>query len=244
MEIHQSLLAKRYCFLFLSVLYFASNIYAGGAASEALAQPSNEHQLTQLADYRFSPGDVIEVKYYYNSEMNEVLQIRPDGKIALPLIGDVDIDGKTVAAASRHIEELYVPHLKTPKVTIHIKTYAAQKVYVGGEVLRPGVVSLSSRLTLLGAIMEAGGGKPTASLSIAVLIRTSGDSSEIKKIPLKGQDGQLTKEAMTLLLRPYDVVLLPEKKIVKVDRWVDQYIKQLLPFAFDLSYIFNPATVR
>ena len=92
--------------------------------------------------------------------------------------------------------------------------------------------------------MEAGGGKHTASPSTVVLIRKSSDGPQIRKIALKGDDGQLTKEAMTLPLRPYDVVLLPESKITKVDRWVDQYIRQVLPFTLDFSYIFNPVVVK
>jgi hypothetical protein len=107
-------------------------------------------------------------------------------------------------------------------------------------------VSLASELTLLDALMEAGGGKNTASSSTVVLVRKASDNTpQVQKIPLKGKDGQFTQEAMTLLLRPYDVVLLPESTIAKVDRWVDQYIRQVVPFSMyaSFSYILNPAVL-
>ena len=196
-----------------------------------------------LPDYQFVAGDTIEVKFFYNPDMNEAVQIRPDGKIALPLIGDVNLKGKTVAEASRMIEELYIPHLKTPRVTIQIRAYAAQKVYVGGEVLRPGVVNLSSELTLLDAIMEAGGKKNTGSSALVILIRKTAESApQVQKILLKADGSELSDPAMNLLLRPYDIVLVPESKIARVDRWVDQYIRQFVPFTLysSFSYILNP----
>jgi protein involved in polysaccharide export with SLBB domain len=195
-----------------------------------------------LPDYHFVPGDTIELKFFYNPDMNEVEQIRPDGKITLPLIGDVALNGQTVASACRMIETLYLSHLKTPSVTIQIKNYGAQKVYVGGEVLRPGVVSLSSELTLLDALMEAGGIKNTGNASIVILIRkASSNAPQIQRIPLKGKDGQFTEHVINLRLLPYDVVLLPESKIARVDRWVDQYIRQVVPFAMSggFSYLLN-----
>ncbi|MBN2241516.1 MAG: polysaccharide biosynthesis/export family protein [Acidobacteria bacterium] len=198
---------------------------------------------SSLPDYRFVPGDTVEVKFFYNPDMNEAVRIRPDGKIALSLIGDVDLNGKSVAAASRLIEELYAPHLKTPQVTIQIRNYAAQKVYVGGEVLRPGVVDLSYELTLLNALMEAGGVKNTGSNKEVLLIRkTPENTPQLMTIPFREKDGSFTEQAMTLLLRPYDVVILPESKITKVNRWVDQYIRQVVPFNLNagFTYLLNP----
>jgi len=235
---------KRFC-LWMSFLLCCLSPCSVWAGNEELGKTAtgSRDRSTPLPDYQFVPGDTIELKFFYNPDMNEVIQIRPDGKIAMPLIGDVELDGKTVTAASKMIEELYVPHLKTPRVTIQIRSYAAQKVYVGGEVQRPGVVNLSSELTVLDAIMEAGGRKVTGSSSTVVLVRRTPDNTpQMQKIPLTGEDGQFSEQVMTLLLRPYDVVLVPETKIARLNRWVDQYIRQVVPFTMyaSFSYILNP----
>jgi protein involved in polysaccharide export with SLBB domain len=233
--------------LFLLVPFIScSAMYDPGIAKDAINEmTSSESDSNSVigADYRFVPGDSIEIKYFYNPDLNEAMIIRPDGKIALPLIGDVDLKAKTVSEASKMIESLYAPHLKTPKITIQIRSYAAQKVYIGGEVLRPGVLALSAELTLVDAIMEAGGRKSSASSAVAVLIRKiAGGVPEVRKIALKEKNGKLSDQALTLRLQPCDVVIIPESGIAKLDRWVDHYIRQAAPFsmAVDFSYIMNP----
>jgi len=239
---------KRLSLELLFVLCCVSPCFAPAEEGQPGKTASNDvDQSAPLTDYRFVPGDAIEIKLFYNPDMNQAVQIRPDGKIALPLIGDVNLNGKTVAEASRMIEELYIPYLKTPKITILIRGYAAQKVYVGGEVLRPGVVNLSYKLTLLDAIMEAGGRKNTGSSAMVVLIRkTSENTPQIQKIPIKTKGSEFSDQAMKLLLLPYDIVLVPESKIAKLDRWIDQYTRQVVPITLygSFSYILNPGVLK
>ena len=225
------------------------------AAVPALAQEGRESEVStprpqpstdQSQEFRLSPGDVIELKFFYNPELNDSMQIRPDGRIALPLIGDVDLRNKTVAEASKMLETLYAPFLKTPSVTIQVRGFASQKVYVGGEVFRPGVISLAGELTILDAIMEAGGAKHTGKKSSAVLLRKGEDGSRVLQvISLRGSKGEPSR-ASAMLLRPFDVVLVPETRIARVDRWVDQNIRQVIPLSLTagFSYLFNPQVLR
>lgn len=225
-------------FLFCSFGLFFTGRFLAAAGDGTISSQKEASD----AEYRFVPGDTVELKFFYNPDMNETVQIRPDGKIAMPLIEEVDLKGKTVAEASRMLEALYAPHLKTPKITIQIRNYAAQKVYVGGEVLRPGVLPLTAQMTLFDAIMEAGGRKHTASTDFILLIRkTPAGTAEIRSIPLKGKEARIDEQPMALLLKPCDAVFLPESRIARLDRWVDQYIRQVVPFsmAVDFSYIMN-----
>jgi protein involved in polysaccharide export with SLBB domain len=184
----------------------------------------------EAREFRLSPGDVIEFRFYHNPELNDTVQIRPDGRISLPLVGEIDLRNKSVAEVTRAIEGLFAAHLKTPSITIQVRSYASQKVYVGGEVLRPGVISLAGELSLLEAIMEAGGAQHTASSSSVILIRKGDRGAPTRqRIAMKGKDGAPTTEAGTLL-RPFDIVLVPASGITKADRWVDKYIRQLIPF--------------
>jgi protein involved in polysaccharide export with SLBB domain len=181
------------------------------------------------ANFRLSAGDVIDVRFFYNPELNEKVQIRPDGHISLALSGDVDLSNKTIAEATQHLESVYQKFLKTPAVTIQVLSYAAQKVYVGGEVVRPGVVNLPGRMTVLEAVMDTGGVRHTGRSSSVVLIR-KGESGTpvVRKISMKNVNNEPSEASLTVL-QPYDVILVPESTVARLDRWVDQHIRQMIP---------------
>src|SRR5262249_30427683 len=111
------------------------------------------------------------------------------------------------------------------------------KVYVGGEVQRPGIVPLEGELTALKAVMLAGGFLDTASPDKAVLIRDRGNNTP-EVVELKfGR--QLLGESADSLLKPYDIVFVPKSNIAKIDKAVDQYIKRVVPLTMTggFSYI-------
>jgi polysaccharide biosynthesis/export protein len=207
-------------------------VWAIGAIGVCLAAdpPANPPSTAAVpaALYRLNLGDVIEVRLFYNPEMNESVQIRPDGRISLPLVGEVEVAGKTIPEASGMISALYAKEVFTPKVTIQVRSYAAQKVYIGGEVPRTGIIPLPGTMTVFEAISEAGGVKNTGNKHLAILIRkNSGGLPEGRRLKLY-EHGVLTADASTPLA-PFDVILVPESKISRVDRWVDQSIRQMIP---------------
>lgn len=187
--------------------------------------------------FRLSPGDVIQVKFFYNPELEDTIELRPDGMISMPLVGELNLAGLTITEARLKLEELYSGIIRQPAVTIQVRQYASQKVYVGGEVLRPGVVSLRGELTVLDAIMEAGGHKRTATRKDFVLIRKGPDGRPTQqKMSLHGNDGE--PASADLILRPFDVVLVPESRIARIDRWVDQYVRQLVPVTLTAGFTY------
>src|SRR5258708_37674646 len=108
---------------------------------------------------------------FYNPELNESVQIRPDGRISLQLIGEVEVASKTIEEASRMLREKYSKEVRTPDLTIQVRTYASQKVYVVGEVYHPGLINLPGPMTVFDAISEAGGIKATGNRKLAILLR-------------------------------------------------------------------------
>lgn len=190
--------------------------------------------------YRLAAGDVVEVRFFFDPELNEQVQIRPDGRISMQLIGEVEMAGKSVEEIARELERAYAQHLKSPTVSVQVRAFASQKVYVTGEVVRPGIISMPGELTLVAAIGEAGGVKLTGNTKSVVLIRKGPDNRpEARKIVIR-DGGKLTADA-GLLLRPFDIVLVPETKIARLDRWVDQHIRQLTPgnLVLGFSYVLN-----
>jgi polysaccharide export outer membrane protein len=187
--------------------------------------------------YRLNPGDDVEIRFFFNPELNELVMIRPDGRVSLQLAGEVVLAGKTVAEASAELEELYRKEIRTPRVSIQVRKFGAQKVFVTGEVLRPGPIALPGSVTVLQAISEAGGIKGTGDPKTIILIRKGPDGLPSgRKLNLSAK-GMPAPEAGTLLA-PFDVVVVPESGIARVDRWVDQHIRQLIPFNLSAGFTY------
>ena len=203
-----------------------TQVPASGASVAALAEEQA---------YRLAAGDVIELRMFYNPELNEQVQIRPDGRISLQLIGEVQIAGKTIHEAVAMLEERYAKEVRTPKLIIQVRTFAGQKVYVTGEVVRPGLINLPGPMTVFEAVGEAGGTTHTGDRNLVVLIRKGPDGKPQGKRLLLHKGAELTADAATLL-RPFDVIMVPESKVAHLDRWVDQHIRQLIPFGTNAGF--------
>jgi polysaccharide export outer membrane protein len=145
-------------------------------------------------------------------------------------VGDVLVQDKTPAELHKELLRLYGPHLIKPKITVLVRRVNDSRVYVSGEVKRPGPVQMPGRLTVLEAIMEVGGGtRPTADLSKVLVVRQKngrhyGCLLNIAEA-LKGKEGE------QFVLQPRDVIYVPPTFITKVDDWVDQYINKVVPQA-------------
>lgn len=106
-------------------------------------------------------------------------------------------------------------------------------VYVGGEVARPGLVPMTGGMTILAAVFQAGGFRETAKTKSVVLVRNSGRGTPLTRT-LKLNDA-LVADAQTRL-QPFDVIFVPKSKIARVDKWVDQYLKQTVPGTLSMGF--------
>jgi protein involved in polysaccharide export with SLBB domain len=214
-----------------------------GKKKDPSKSPANPSELLKdkgKEPHRLAFGDVIEVRFFFNPELNDRVEIRPDGRISLQLISEVEVVGKTVEEVVKLLEKQYAEILTTPNISVQIRSYATQKIYVTGEVSRPGMISLTGGLTVLGAISEAGGIKHTGNEKSVILIRKGDDGAPmVYKLALV-EEGKLSEQA-AISLRPFDVIMAPESKITRMGRWVDQHIKQLNPvnLGVGFSYLYN-----
>jgi len=187
--------------------------------------------------YRLAPGDVIEVKFYYSPELNEVQAIRPDGLVSLQLVGDVPSAGLTPAELTASLRQSYAKVVRVPELTVIVKEFAPPRIYVGGEVASPGTVVLRGPLTLTQALVERGGAKPSGRLTEVLLLRQLGtNSASVAKVDLKAV---LKGAAPDVLLRPYDVVFVGQSTIAQIGTFVDQYINAIVPKALSFPYNLN-----
>ena len=174
------------------------------------------------------PGSRLEVKFFYTPNLDTDQQVRPDGKISLPLIGDIEVAGRTPEALRGQLLERYAGKLVDPEINVIVRTWPNRRILVSGQVLKPGVYEMTPSMTVLEAVMFAGG--PDF---------REGDVSEVVVIRREGKDthGYLVDLEPTLAgaaatpfeLRPLDVVFVPRTGIAEVNQWVKQYITNMVP---------------
>lgn len=172
--------------------------------------PAPDYHIPQKA-YSSTPkstlsvGDKIRVSYAGAPEFNQVYKIPADKKIGLPMVGNVTAAGRTASSLQASLTEMYQPHLTDPTVFVSLDEPAAT-VYVSGEVLAPGKVSLDRSITALEAVMEVGGFSKLANPKKVYVIRTEGGKENRYVLnlanPLSGFESQ------AFYLRPYDVVFV------------------------------------
>ncbi|MEM7203566.1 MAG: polysaccharide biosynthesis/export family protein [Planctomycetota bacterium] len=207
--------------------------------------------------YTILPGDELEVRFFDTPELDVVAPVRPDGRIALPLLQGILASGKTPELLASEIEIHTASELRDPRVTVIVRSFAGRRFHVGGEVGDPGVFVLDSPTTVLEAVLQAGGlldtahtrqvivlrpvgarpaltvsGPPPAPAAV-VDVRGSAASQELQPYAALLVDlGAVlngSDTAQNIELRPYDAVYVPRSPIANLNRWVDQYIRQNIP---------------
>ena len=161
------------------------------------------------ASFTLREGDILKISFPGSPNLNNVQPIRPDGKINLTLVGEVQAAGMTPADLQQKLMDLYAPQLTTKEVTVEVQSFAFP-VYVTGAVLRPGKISTDHLLTALEAIMEAGGPDYTkANLKNVKVIRQEGGRTKNYILDLKRvMEGKTTEP---FYLKPADIIYVPEK---------------------------------
>jgi protein involved in polysaccharide export with SLBB domain len=150
-------------------------------------------------------GDVVKLTFSSAPELNQSQKIRADGKLSLPLVGEVDAGGKTVGQLQAALIELYKTQLKTPEVTVSLES-SVTTVVVSGAVNKPGKVVFERPTTVLQAIMEAGGPSEYGTLRRVRLIRTVNGVQKSQVMDLH----DFTKETKPFYVRDNDTIFVPQ----------------------------------
>jgi protein involved in polysaccharide export with SLBB domain len=209
------------------LLLIAAALLAGCGAARA-PLPTAAPQSVEIGEYRIEPGDELEIRFPLNPEMNTRTLIRPDGRLSLQLVGEVHAEGRTPAELAQQLRDAYSTELRDPEVSVIVRAMAA-RVYVDGQIERPGGYPWSREITAMQAVARAGGFRDTADKDYVVVLRRSEDGTQqVFEIRLDGSEGPQGQGA-DLYLAPYDLVLVPESGVSDVNKWVDQYIRQNIP---------------
>ena len=204
-----------------------------GCASRHAAVPANALDQTSIQgpiNYIIQSGDQLDIKFFYNPELNETITVRPDGKISLQLIDEIQAAGLEPTELDRKLTELYSQELRKPVLTVIVRSFTRQRIYVGGEVNTPGLIVLPTGMTALQAVFQSGGFRETADPAETLIIR-KGEND--KPTPLRIDLAAVLDVDGTLSdfeLRPDDIVYVPKSAIANVNKFIDQYIGGLLMF--------------
>src|SRR5438034_5123351 len=154
-----------------------------------------------------SSGDVVKLTFSAAPELNQAQKIRVDGKLSLPLVGEVDAAGKTVGQLQGELMQLYKSQLKTPEVTVSLET-SVTTVVISGAVRKPGKIVFERPTTVFQAIMEAGGPSEFGTLKHVRLVRTVNglQKSQVMNV----QDTLVSQGTKPFYVRDGDVIYVSQ----------------------------------
>jgi polysaccharide export outer membrane protein len=187
----------------------ASCVSSMSQASFTSSDMKSAHEIA--ADYQIGPEDVLEVLVWRNEALSKVVIVRPDGKISLPLIGDVQAAGQTADQARLAItEKLRAYYKEPPQVSLIVQQVNSYVIYIMGEVQRPAQYVVKRGTTFLQAIALAGGFTSFASTNDILLLRKSPESNGQLALKIRYKDILSGKyQESNLLLKPDDTVIIP-----------------------------------
>jgi polysaccharide export outer membrane protein len=177
------------------------------AAAQGLATTASAASAVPASEYRLVPGDKLRIEVYKDTQLSQSAQIRPDGKITMPLIGDVTAVNQTPSELRQTITESLKEYMNNPSVTVIVVETVVPTAYVMGEVRAPGAVPLQGEMSVLQALALTGGLTEFAkSGDIRILRKTD---TGVETLPFRYKDAVKGAAQAQMYLRPGDTVIVP-----------------------------------
>jgi polysaccharide export outer membrane protein len=210
MDSRLALMFLRCCLL---VVMFGSAACAQQPAAEkagdSSAKPGAAGNVTVDDAYVIGPGDVLAINVWKEPEISRAVPVRSDGKVSLPLIGELQASGQTPRQLQAMLKEKLQSFISDPDVTVIVQEARSQKFNILGQVVKPGSYLLTNTTTVLDAIALAGGFRDFAKKKSIYVLRTKADGSQIR-IPfnynavIKGNN-----TSQNIRLEPRDTLVIP-----------------------------------
>jgi polysaccharide export outer membrane protein len=224
-----------YTLLSLAVLLAGQAAVPAQAPEPAKQAPMPPGPQSFNAIYQLGPSDVLGIKVFGEEALNNTYTVDSDGSITFPMIGRIQVAGKTTREIEEHVTKLLAPdYIRRAQVSVEIATYRSRSIYVIGEVRNPGRYNIQGPQTLLEVIAHAGSTTPTASNTIIVQRYKDGiaaavsapalpgdtGSAEIMRVSLEDlREGRLTAN---ILLQDNDTIIVPPAERYYVSGQVKQ----------------------
>lgn len=163
-------------------------------------------QAQDLREYTLAAGDTVDIAVFGQPDLSRSEIIRPDGRITLPLVGDVQAAGLTPTQLAERIASLLKAYVKDPQVTVSVRNFQRALVYLVGQVVRPGAVEIQRGWTVMDVMAVAGGLAPRAAPRRATLIRRGTGQTlplDLEKLLVRGD------RSADLPVEPGDIIMVP-----------------------------------
>ena len=184
---------------------------ADSDSSAKAAQPGNRANASTIdsKSYVIGENDVLEIDVWKEKEISRTIPVRPDGKISLPLVGEIQASGMTPMQLQDDLTKRLKAYIENPEVTVIVSDPRSHQFNVVGEVVRPGSYPLTQTMTVLDAIAEASGFKDFAKETKIYVLRPMPDGTRVRipfnyKQVIKGRDMQ-----ENVVLKPGDTIVVP-----------------------------------
>jgi len=179
-----------------------------GVASSTAAPAAAVTGVTPPPDYIIGPSDQLSIVFWREKELSADVLVRPDGKISLPLLNDVQAGGLTPEELRVKVTEAALRFVEDPNATVVVRQINSRKVFITGEVVKPGEYALAGPTTVLQLIATAGGIKEYADKEKIVILRTENGRETVLKFNYQ-QVVKQQKPAQNITLKPGDTVVVP-----------------------------------
>lgn len=183
-------------------------LLVAGCASSTAPPPGQQRAPEFVDEYRIGIGDGLDIRVWRNEDLSVTVPVRPDGKISVPLAGDLMVGGSTPEEVAAMITERLSTYIRDPNVTVIVTEPGLRyRVRVTGAVMEPVTIPYSQGMTVMDVVLEAGGPNEFANTSRAMLYRANGESLPI------ALDRILNRGDMTTNYQvgPGDTVTVPER---------------------------------
>ncbi|WP_140419289.1 polysaccharide biosynthesis/export family protein [Sphingobium sp. Z007] len=205
-----------------------------GACSTSLSAPASIAAVPDVirsaaryeSAYLLGPGDQLEIAVDRMPELSRSATVRPDGMVTLPRSGDIAVAGLTPMAAAAAVRQRLLARVRDPQVSVAVANPRENKVFVAGEVNRPGAVPLRDAPTAAQALILAGDAGKTAALSNVALIRLDDQghlNAHILRSGARGHAGMLLM-LQNVPLRPGDIIVVQESGGARFARFLQNYV--------------------
>lgn len=218
------------CFFSLTILSGCTTVrhsqkLSGSNNRVELIQPLPQKEEKSL-DYIIGSEDVLFISVWQDKDLDTEVIVRPDGKISLQLIREVNAGGKSLAELNEILIKKYSTYIKFPQVLVSVKKFGGNKVIILGQVGSPGVYKPVERIGLLEVIAMAGGFTDAAALNSIIVIRGGLVNPEAIRLNL-ARAIQETDMSQNIPIQPNDIIYVPKKFIVDINYFLDQYLAPL-----------------
>lgn len=218
MKVGRAILLGVWCLSFYGVVGDA-DAESGQTKASALSQDQfvEKSSLIVTPDYIIGPEDVLEITVWKNADLSKTVQVRPDGRISMPLVGDVLAVGRTTGQLTDELATRLKSYMENPTISIVVSQVNSYTIYVLGEVVKPGRYPLKSKTTLLQAITISSGFTPVAARNKIVIFRFGKDGEGLQKIKASYDDIVLRDgSAQNIELKPGDQIVVPSETMVVI----------------------------